>query len=128
MNDTKPLPAQDVGSGALFGVLQRAGTFPVRDEETTGFVVACTPEELRNVERLPMYRRVVILTADQWNEKIAERDHLVGALCSIQRLWSTQSEACADNSRVAYAMAETARTALAYLDSPNSKDEPRGGL
>lgn len=43
------------------GTLTRAGTFPIRDEETTGYVVTCTPAELAAVRQLPMYRRVMLV-------------------------------------------------------------------
>ncbi len=46
------------------GTLTRAGTFPVREEETTGFVVSCSRKELETVKRLPMYKRVHILETD----------------------------------------------------------------
>lgn len=48
----------------ITGILTRAGTFPIRDEETTGFVVTCTPEELRAIEKLPMYQRVALTDPD----------------------------------------------------------------
>ncbi len=47
----------------LFGVLTRAGTFPVRDEETTGLVISMTPADLAAIHHLPMYQRVVVLPA-----------------------------------------------------------------
>lgn len=53
-----------LATGSVSGVLTRAGTFPIRDDETTGFVVSCTPEELARVERLPMYCRVAIVETD----------------------------------------------------------------
>lgn len=49
----------------IIGTLTRAGTFPIREEETTGFVVSCTPEDLARMQFLPMYRRVAIVPADQ---------------------------------------------------------------
>lgn len=49
----------------MFGIFTRAGTFPIRDEETTGFVVSCTSEELRAVKHLPMYQRVAVVRADE---------------------------------------------------------------
>lgn len=92
--DTKPAAAPDVDSGALFGVLTRAGSLFVNKEADCGLVISMTQEELRAVKHLPMYRRVKIVTATEWNERIGERDHLLGALRGIQRIWKTQSEAC----------------------------------
>jgi hypothetical protein len=45
------------------GLLVRAGTFPVRDEEVTGFVVACSREDLEKLKRLPLYHKVIITEA-----------------------------------------------------------------
>jgi hypothetical protein len=53
-----------LATGSVSGVLTRAGTFPIRDEETTGVVVSMTVEELRAVEFLPMYRRVFVVESD----------------------------------------------------------------
>jgi hypothetical protein len=104
-------------SGAIFGDLTHAGTMSVGDDrEVTGVFVRMVVEDLRAVAHLPMYRRVKIVTASEWNERIGERDHLVGALREIQRIWRTQSEACADNSRAGELMAEAARKATAYLE------------
>lgn len=61
-----------------------------------------------------------VITPDKWNSLLGERDHLFGALRAIQRIWQTQSEACADNSRAAELMAEQARSATAYLDGTGS--------
>lgn len=53
---SKPIPS---------GTLLRVGTFTVctgmvhdQYEEITGFIVACTPEEIAALETLPMYQRV----------------------------------------------------------------------
>ena len=110
-------PALDCGD--LFGVLTRAGSLVVNEESDCGLVISMTQDELRAVKHLPMYRRVKIVTASEWNERLGERDHLLGALRAIQRIWQTQSEACADNSRAGELMAQEARNATAFLDSPN---------
>lgn len=46
------------------GVLVRAGTFTAGDEEVSGFIVSCTPEQLAAVPHLPMYRVVSIHVDD----------------------------------------------------------------
>lgn len=66
-----------------------------------------------------------VITPDKWNDLVGERDHLLGAIRVMQRIWQTQSEACADNSRAAELMAEQARSATAYLDSPNDQGQTR---
>ncbi len=45
----------------LHGVLTRAGTFPVRDQEVTGYVVETLPAELKAMKTLPMLRQVAIV-------------------------------------------------------------------
>lgn len=52
------------------------------------------------------------ITADQWNNLLGERDHLRSQLHEIFHVWTTQSEACADNSAVGEKMAQIARIAL----------------
>lgn len=47
--------------GSPHGQLTRAGTFSIREEEATGFVVSCSREQLAALPRLPMYREVVIV-------------------------------------------------------------------
>lgn len=54
-NSTETLPS---------GILETAGTFLVDGCETTGFVVACSRAEIRALQHLPMYQRVVVLPAD----------------------------------------------------------------
>jgi hypothetical protein len=77
--DSSPKPpAVAVGSlarGSAFGQLTRAGTFPIRDEETTGFVVSCSREQIAALPRLPMYRDVVIVERTELvaADKITER-------------------------------------------------------
>lgn len=77
--DSSPKPPTvDVGSlarGSAYGQLTRAGTFPIRDEETTGFVVSCSFEQIAALPRLPMYRDVVIVERSELMaaENITER-------------------------------------------------------
>ncbi len=47
------------------GVLIRAGTFPVRDEEITGLVISCSRETLAALARLPMYQPVIVSQSQQ---------------------------------------------------------------
>lgn len=61
--DSGTVPA--VVSSDLFGVLTRAGTFNVRDEELTGYVVECPRETLEAVASLPMYQPVAIVAQKQ---------------------------------------------------------------
>ncbi len=73
----------------------------------------------------PEPERTERITADKWNDLLAQRDHLFASLRHIQRIWKTESEACADNSRVAELMACAARDATAYVDSLNvAKPQP----
>ncbi len=51
-------------AGDLRGKLTRVGTFLIHEEETTGFVVSCHRENLASIQRLPMYRDVVIVPVD----------------------------------------------------------------
>jgi len=71
-------PTVDVGSlarGSAYGQLTRAGTFPIYDEETTGFVVSCSRAQIAALPRLPMYRDVVIVERSELvaADKITER-------------------------------------------------------
>ena len=59
----------------LFGVLTRAGTFVVGDEESTGLLVSMSVEDLRTIRHVPMYRRVTVLAVDDYaalEERVAE--------------------------------------------------------
>lgn len=106
--DSKTETPQRVGPVApLFGVLQRAGTFPVRDEETTGFVVSCKPDDLARIERLPMYRPVVIIEINAWLEQATKRGLAIGALTALS--WQVDA-----------AMREKIEGVLAELDTPNA--------
>jgi hypothetical protein len=114
--------APGVGSGALFGILTRAGDLTVNEEADCGLVVSMKRDDLRAAKYLPMYRPVKLVTAEEWNAALALRDHLIGALREIQRAWNIEAEACADNSAVAAKMARTATSAL--LSLPNKADMP----
>ncbi len=56
--------------------------------------------------------QLVEITADKWNNLVGHRDHLHAQLRKIERLWGTDSEACADNGNLAFQMAQVARAAL----------------
>ena len=45
------------------GKIVRMGTFTASEEEVTGFVVACSREELEAIERNPLYRTVALRSA-----------------------------------------------------------------
>lgn len=55
----------------ITGTLTRAGTFPIRDEETTGLVISMTEAELFAVPSLPMYQRVCVVPAEpcRWTHR-----------------------------------------------------------
>lgn len=81
--DSKNETPQRVGALApLFGVLTRAGTFPIRDEETTGLVISMTPEDIAAIHHLPMYQRVVVQPAalvEDWTVRASDYDRLANA-------------------------------------------------
>lgn len=52
------------------------------------------------------------ITADRWNDLLGERDHLRAQLTEIYQTWTKDAEAGADNSAVAFQMAEIARKSL----------------
>lgn len=56
---------------ALHGVLTRAGTFPVREQEVTGFLVETPVANLAAVPRLPMYQPVAIIDQAEWDAALA---------------------------------------------------------
>lgn len=60
----------DPPSDALHGTLTRAGTFHIRDEEVTGYLITCTREELERVKHLPMMQRVVIVAASDARDSV----------------------------------------------------------
>lgn len=71
-----PVAVGSTGGSALLGTLTRAGTFPIREEATTGFVVSCTSDDLASVRFLPMYRRVAIITAEELQALVNDRERL----------------------------------------------------
>ncbi len=62
-----------IGERILSGVLTRAGTFPIRDFEETGFVVTCSVDYLRAVPTLPMYQPVIIITEEAMARVVEQR-------------------------------------------------------
>lgn len=50
----------------ITGKLIIVGTFPVRDEEITGYVIQSTEAEIAAQKTLPMYRRVVIVPVEDY--------------------------------------------------------------
>ena len=64
--EANTVTATSVGSGALFGEFVRAGTMNVSGETTIGCAIAMTEEALRTAPRLPFYRRVAIIPAEDY--------------------------------------------------------------
>ncbi len=62
-----------LGERILSGTLTRAGTFPVRDEEQTGFVITCSVDYLRAIPTLPMYQPVIIITEEAMARVVEQR-------------------------------------------------------
>lgn len=60
---SEPIKAPSVAT--LFGVLTRAGTFQIRDEEATGLLISMEMADIRAAQRLPMYCRVAVVAADE---------------------------------------------------------------
>lgn len=48
----------------IHGIFTRAGTFPVREQEVTGFLIETSREKLVEIKHLPMYDRVAICDAE----------------------------------------------------------------
>lgn len=88
--NNKTDPVEALRCEALFGVLTRAGTFPVHDEETSGFVVSCQPAELAKIKRLPMYRDVALIEVRAWLDTQRKIGFLLGALEGLR--WSVDGE------------------------------------
>ena len=109
---SKPYPVEALRCEALFGVLTRAGTFPVYDEETSGFVVSCQPAELAKIKRLPMYRDVALIEVRAWLDTQRKIGFLLGALEGLR--WSVDAE-----------MRKKIDAILAGESSPNIRHEPR---
>lgn len=53
-----PIPQPTPG---LYGLLVRAGTMQVADEETTGVVVEISRSDLQRASRVPLYRSVAVI-------------------------------------------------------------------
>lgn len=72
----QPVAVGSTGGSAILGTLTRSGTFPIREEDTTGFVVSCTSDDLASARFLPMYRRVAIITAEELQALVNDRERL----------------------------------------------------
>jgi hypothetical protein len=120
--DTKNETPQRVGALApLFGVLTRAGTFPIYDEETTGLVISMTREDIKAIFRLPMYERVVVQPAalvEDWTVRASDYDRLAAAARELRA-------ACKHKLTPGhYAQMQAECDALDALLSPNAKAQP----
>ena len=60
----------------ITGELTRAGTFLIRDEECTGLVISLSPDKLRAIPSLPLYRRVAVVEAGALARLQRENEHL----------------------------------------------------
>lgn len=121
--DHKNETPQRVGSVApLFGVLTRAGTFSIRDEETTGLVISMTVEDLRDAPFLPMYQRVVVQPAalvEDWTVRASDYDRLANAARALRA-------ACKDRiSPGHYAKLDEECRDIDAILSPNTQWQPR---